>query len=57
MKPFIDSPLLKAFWNESGRRYVQSPKKGKMLNKLLFTCEIFLSFSAALFASSIDISG
>lgn len=44
MKPFIDSPLPKALLNESGRRYVQNQKKkGKMLSKLLFTCEVFLS--------------
>lgn len=57
MKPFIDSPLPKAFLNESGRRYVQSQKK-KRKNVKQITFHLWdFPLSAALFASSIDISG
>lgn len=57
MKPFIDSPLPKALLNESGRRYVQNQKK-KRKNVKQITFHLWgFPLSAALFTSSIDISG
>ena len=59
MKPFIDSPLPKALLNESGRRYVQNQKKKKKrTNFKQITFHLWgFPLSAALFTSSIDISG